>query len=67
MRIFPSIVFYRSGSSAIGISLSQNGVYRAALDTVIARSNGFFLVGLRGIRMIRNVVTARLQLLDRGL
>ena len=67
VRVFLGVVLDRRGRAAVGVALAQHRVHRAALDLVVAGAGVLLLVGLRVLRVVREVVALRLQLRDRRL
>ncbi|CWN52425.1 Uncharacterised protein [Neisseria meningitidis] len=66
VRIFFGKVFHRFGGATVGVAFTQDRVYRAAFDAVVAFAHGFFFIGLRVGRIIGNGKAFRLQFFNRG-
>ena len=64
MGVLASVGFYRSRRAAVGVALTQYGVYRAAFHAVVARLDVFLFVIGRLFRIFRQRVALRLQLGD---
>ena len=67
VRMLAGIFLDRLGGTAIGISLTEDGIDRTALDLVIAGANLLVGVVLGIIGIIRELVSLGLELGDRGL
>ena len=61
------VVLHRLRRAAVGVALAQHRVDRAALDLVVAGADVLLLVGLRVVRVVRQVEAQLLQLGDRSL
>lgn len=59
-------VFHCFRRATVGVAFTQDRVYRAAFDAVVAFAHGFFFIGLRVGRIIGNGKAFRLQFFNRG-
>ena len=64
MRVLAGILLDGLGSTAVGVSLAEDGVDGASLDLVIAGADLLIGIGLRVIRIIRELVSLRLKFGD---
>ena len=53
--------------ATVGVPLAENGIHGTSLDLIVIGTNRLFALGLRVIRIIRELVSLGLQLSDRGL
>ena len=66
VRVLARVLLDRVGRAAVRITLPQNGVHRAAETFGVAVADFLVLVGLRTLRIVRNLESLALQFLDRG-
>ena len=66
MRVIFRIALHGSRRAAIGITLTQHRVHRAAKDLRIAVLDRLLVVVARGLRIVREVIALPLQLGDAG-
>ena len=64
VRVVAGVLLDRRGRAAVGVALAQHRVDGAALDLVVAGAGVLLLVGLRVVRVVREVVALLLELGD---
>ncbi len=67
VRMLARELFDRSGGAAVGVAFAQHRVHRATEHLAVTQLDLFFRIRFRIIGVVRNLVSLRLQFLDRGL